>query len=170
MADLVELNRQYQLKIALLEKHGRHFSPKSQNIVNFFVIFQEKMEKLMKFLVSKKYIKNGWKYAEFASNANSSLMRTDEEVYLNKWFEFMKKLFIEVEEVREAELKLKANQLKEARKQIKETFKGENPESFRDLEKNNFLMNDLKYLLREYFKQQNPEYIRMMGQCLDIQQ
>ena len=65
-------------------------------MINYFLSFQEKMGKLIKYLVNNSYIENDVKYAEFVATASNHLKRTDEEEYLLKWLELMKEIFNDV--------------------------------------------------------------------------
>ena len=80
-------------------------------MINFFLLLQAKMERIISFLVSKKYISDGEQYAEFVSRANVHLMRNDAEEYFEKWLEFIKQLFLEVYDRKDEELRVKASEM-----------------------------------------------------------
>ena len=80
------------------------------HIVDYFMSLQDKMEKLMTFLVEKEFLNNRQQYAKFTVIANSQLMKNDEE-YMKNWLELMKCLFVEVNEKQKRILHLRTSEL-----------------------------------------------------------
>ena len=72
------MNRQHQLKIALLENNTNRIGRNSSTAANYFLLLQEKMEKLMNFLISEGYIKNNDRYIEFTSRYSIYLMKIND--------------------------------------------------------------------------------------------
>ena len=98
IVDLVDANRQQEIKINLLESHSHPHShiKNHKSLTDFFSVLEGKMEKLMIFLVDGEYVDSGENYLNFTSKAEAHLEKGEEEEYFKKWFEFMKELFIEV--------------------------------------------------------------------------
>ena len=121
VADLVESNRQYQLKLALLENGTHKFGAGNRAyIVGYFLSLQDKMEKLMKYLIEKEFISNSQQYAKFTATANKSLMEMNDEEYMKQWLEFMKSIFMEANEKQKRILNFRTSELKELKERIKE--------------------------------------------------
>ena len=63
------------------------------------------MERLLQWMIHKKYIENGQKYADFSSKAKAHLQKYNYEDYMKNWLEFMKFLIEQLSNDKEEELK-----------------------------------------------------------------
>ena len=156
------------MKIALLENHTHRLGRNCSDMVNYFLLLQEKMEKLMTFLVNKKFIKNGERYAEFSRNANIHLKRINDEEYLNKWLEFMKQLFVDVEQRKERQIIIRTKEVNELRERMREMAESRRDGNINELDKYKMMITDLRYLLRQYLENYNSESLKLMCKSLGL--
>lgn len=118
MADLVEMNRRLQLKLVLLENQSHKNCGSCTDTVNYFLMLQARMEKLVAFLINKDHIKNGDLFANFSEKSNLHLLKSSHEEYMDSWLDFMKSLFGEVYLKKDNELRVKAVELNEIRERM----------------------------------------------------
>lgn len=69
----------------MLENHTHKAGRNCSDMINYFLLLNEKMENLMKFLVSENYILNGEKFVNFTENSSIHLIRVDDEEYFKRW-------------------------------------------------------------------------------------
>ena len=102
------------MKIAILESRSdNYFNPEDNgSLLSFCMLFQEKMERLIQWLISKEYVQNGQNFADFSSKTNVYLQRADYDHYFSNWLEFQKSLFEDVSGLREKQIKEKAEESK----------------------------------------------------------
>ena len=101
----------------------------------------------MNFLISEGHIRNKDRYIEFARKFNTQLMKINDSQYFKHWLEFMKELFTE------------ASSKDSGRKEKTE----------KQLERHKMMIKDLRYFLNDYLRKENPESLKLLSQCLGLE-